>query len=292
MAIPGLSLPDPATLEPAAIPIVDRVQRIPLSAENEYRFEASFTSPITIKLFSGNAELFGTELAPAVSYKFRGTKAAIFTWYGCELEVSGTPDTEYVAEETPMMQAANIHFALEDLRSDASETGDRGPTVMVVGPDNAGKTSLIKTLTAYALKAGRQPVVVNLDPKQGLLGMPGSLTATTMTTLLDVEEGWGSSPISGPSALPVKMPLCFHYGCQNPEDNEKLFKPLVSRLAVAITGRMVNDPAPKAAGCLMDTSGSLSTGRAGGYELIEHITSEFSGMMILQYICPYANIVI
>jgi len=214
-------------------------------------------------------------------YTFRGTKAAIFTWYGCELEIVGAPEADYVAEETPMMQVANVHFALEDLRSDASETGGQGPRVMVVGPDNAGKTSLIKTLTAYALKGGRQPVVVNLDPKQGLLSMPGSLSATTMTTLLDIEEGWGSSPISGPSALPVKTPVCYHYGCQNPEDNEKLFKPLVSRLALAITSRIGHDPDPKISGCLIDTPGSLSSGRPGGYELIEHIASELSGMAFI-----------
>jgi polyribonucleotide 5'-hydroxyl-kinase len=276
MAIPGLSLPDPTTIEPSA-PVIDRIQRYQLAAETEYRFESSFLSPLTIRLLSGTAELFGTELAPGVTYTFRGQKAAVYTWYGCELEVVGNPEADYVAEETPMMQVANVHFALEDLRSDASDAGGQGPRIMVVGPENAGKTSLVKTMTAYALKAGRQPVVVNLDPRQGLLSMPGSLSATTMTTLLDIEEGWGSSPISGPSALPVKMPLCYHYGCQNPEDNEKLFKPLVSRLALAIKGRIGNDPDPKRSGCLIDTPGSLSSGRPGGYDLIEHIALELAG---------------
>jgi polyribonucleotide 5'-hydroxyl-kinase len=146
-----------------------------------------------------------------------------------------------------------------------------------VGPENAGKTSLAKLLTSYAIKNRRQPVLVNLDPRQGLLSVPGSLTATTFATLVDVEEGWGSSPISGPSATPVKMPLCYHFGCQDPEESSKLFKPLVTRLALATGSRLEEDPEARVSGCIIDTPGTLSSGKASGYELIQHIASEFSG---------------
>jgi polyribonucleotide 5'-hydroxyl-kinase len=149
--------------------------------------------------------------------------------------------------------------------------------VLLVGPENAGKTSLAKLLTAYAVRAGRLPIVANLDARQGMLGVPGSLTAAAFASLIDVQEGWGSSPVSGPSAVPVKMPLCFHFGCKDPEDNERLFKALVSRVGAATLSRMDEDPETGASGCIIDTPGSLSSGRASGYEIMEYIVMAFSG---------------
>ena len=280
MAIPGLAVPGlnfnlvstNTSFENPPAPAQTRVQT--LKANTEFRFEVSFTSTAKIRLVSGTAELFGTELAPNVPFTFSGSKAAIFTWHGCTLEVDGNTESEYIAEETEMTVWANLHFALENMRG-----GGQGPRVCVVGPENAGKTSLLKTLTAYAVNAGRQPVVVNLDPRQGLLSVPGSLTATAFATQLDVEDGWGSSPFSGPSAVPVKMPLVYHYGTQNPEDNTKLFKPLVTRLALAVTSRMEDEQDLKESGCFIDTAGAISSGKGGQYDIIQHIVSEFSGVL-------------
>jgi len=279
MALPGLSLPGLSSTQPSELenstPAAQQVRTQTLSPETELRFEASFASPITIRLLSGTAELFGTELAPSHPYTFRGTKAAIFTWHGCNIQITGTPEAEYIADETPMFQIMNLHFALEDLRAAAQQQGGAGPRVMVVGPENAGKTTLVKSLAAYALKSERQPIVVNLDPRQGLLSMPGALTATAVASVMDIEEGWGSSPISGPSVIPVKMPLSYHFGCQDPEENSKLFRPLITRLGLATTSRLEDDRETKVSGCLIDTAGALSSGKQGGYELIQHIASEF-----------------
>lgn len=61
-----------------------------------------------------------------------------------------------------MMAYLNCHFALDRLRLD--QPG--GPKVLVVGPSDSGKTSLVKILAAYALKLGRHPLLVNLDPRE------------------------------------------------------------------------------------------------------------------------------
>jgi polyribonucleotide 5'-hydroxyl-kinase len=177
-----------------------------------------------------------------------------------------------------MMSHANLHFALEMLRdkSVASNSEEMGPRVLVVGAENAGKTALVKTLTSYAVKSGRQPMVVNLDPRQGMLSVPGSFSAAAFSSIVDIEEGWGSSPISGPSPIPVKMPLVYHYGLKDPEEG-KLFKPLVTRMALAVLSRLEKDTASKQAGFIIDTAGSISGGRGGVYDNIEHIVSEFSG---------------
>lgn len=231
---------------------------------------------INTKLLSGNAELFGTELALNQNYTFSGTKAAIYSWYGGQIEVLGNCQVEYIAEETPMMVYANVHFALEKIRKEKALTSAGGPRVLILGPENAGKTSLTKILTSYGTKMRRQPMVINLDPKEGFLSVPGSISAATFSSILDIEDGWGSSPTSGPTAVPVKLPLAYYLGLENPEDNVRAFKPIVTRLALSVVNRLKNDKRANDTGYLIDTPGSISQGKEG-YDLVQHIVSEFSG---------------
>ncbi|KAL8784840.1 MAG: hypothetical protein Q9213_003744 [Squamulea squamosa] len=268
MSLPGLQLS--ASVEPVLSTAVHR-----LSEGSEWRFEVAFESKVEIKLLSGSAELFGTELAQKQTYTFTGTKAAIYSWHGCTIEVVGECQVEYLAEETPMVSYANLHFALERKREEAILTGRDGPRVLVLGPEDAGKTSFVKLLTAYATRSGRQPVTVNLDPKEGLLSVPGSLSAAVFTSVIDVEEGWGSSPVNGPSPIPIKLPLVYYYGQANVDNGDRVYKPIVTRLAVAVLSKIQDDPEVRGSGCLIDTPGAISQGR-GGYEIIQHIVSEFS----------------
>lgn len=183
-----------------------------------------------------------------------------------------------------MVSYLNTHFALEKLRDVAAENkqpgnisgGGGGPRVLIVGPSNAGKTSLVKTLTAYALRQGRQPIVVNTDSREGLLSIPGSLTATPFASIIDVEHGWGSSATSTSTPVPVKLPLCYYYGLGSPEENVRLYKPIITRLALATRGRMGDDERAGEGGLIVDTPGVVAAGR-NGYELISHMVEEFSG---------------
>ena len=175
-----------------------------------------------------------------------------------------------------MISYANLHFALEKLRDEAAVQGKEGPRVLVLGPENAGKTSLVKLLTAYATRAGRQPVAVNIDTKEGMLSIPGSLSATTFSSIIDVEEGWGSSPTNGPTPVPVKLPLVYYLGLANPEDKTSVYKPIITRLALSVMNRLQDDVEAKGTGCVIDTPGVISQGK-GGYEVIQHAVSEFSG---------------
>ncbi|CBF90066.1 cleavage polyadenylation factor subunit CLP1 [Aspergillus nidulans FGSC A4] len=301
MSLPGLELTQPsAESQSASAPPT----QINLSAGSEWRFEVAFGTTVRVKLLTGTAELFGTELAPSQTYTFSGTKAAIYTWHGCTLEVSagdavsgldgttsasgrgglgaGGCQSEYIAEETPMVEYANVHFALEGLRAEAKASGRDGPRVLILGPEDAGKTSLSKILTAYAVKVGREPIVVNLDPTEGMLSVPGTVSATAFRAMLDVEEGWGSSPMSGPSAVPVKLPLVYFYPIVNPLEAEgSVFRPIVSRLALSVMGRMAEDEDAKETGIIVDTPGILSQSRAGALEMINHIVTEFSITTIL-----------
>ena len=175
-----------------------------------------------------------------------------------------------------MAMYTNLHFALERIRYQAMVNRQEGPRVLILGPENAGKTSLVKLLTALAIRSGRQPVAVNLDPKEGLLSIPGTLSSAAFASIIDVEEGWGSSPTDGPTQVPVKVPLVYYYGMANPEEKTDLYKPLVQRLALSVMSRLNEDVDAKITGCIIDTPGVISQGK-GGYDLIQHIVSEFSG---------------
>lgn len=282
--LPGLSLsaPSAATPQPdAASHAPPRTEELP--ARSELRFEVAFAKSYRIRLVRGTAELFGSELAPSTTYTFSGTKGAVFTWHGCTLELHGDVESEYVGSETEaMVEWLNVHGMLETARDDAGTGRDSngGPRVLIVGPDDSGKTSLLKCLTAWSLKMGRTPTVVNMDPREGVLSIPGSLTAVTMGSMLDVEDGWGSSPVSGPTGVPVKTPLVYHFPFASPEDNTRMFKPLVTRAALAVTSRLEEDSEAKQSGIIIDTPGSINQPK-GNYDLLMHIISEFSINVVL-----------
>lgn len=238
------------------------------------------------------AEIYGTELVPDADYTFSGTKAVIYSHDGCRITISGECESDYIADETPMTAYMNVHFALEHLRATIAAARARtpmslddssvdGPRVLVVGPDNAGKTSLVKLLTTYATRCGRSPAVVNLDPREGMFCLPGSVSAAVFGagSQMDVENvggnGWGTSPVQGGDVLQSKMPIVYHYGCERVEELPEVFKPIASRLALAVTSRFEDDEAVKEAGILVDLSGTVCTGK-GGYDIIHHVVSEFS----------------
>lgn len=300
MALPGLGLPGLGIEEPSEQQQTIDPTRRELPAESEWRFEVAFGKYVQVRvndqasikqypqtdlpqLLSGEAELFGSELSDGPTYTFTGTKAAIFTHHGCTLETShDLPQSEYTADETPMTEYVNLHFALETLRTEAASSTppQLGPRILLLGPSNAGKTSLAKLLTAYAIRSDRQPIVVNLDPKEPLLSLPGTLTAVPFKTMLDIEDGWGSSPLSGPSAIPVKLPLVYNYGLPDPtltESTAAQYKAVLSKLALAVAGRLAEDPLAATAGLIIDTPPALAnTPSPLASSIIEHIITEFS----------------
>lgn len=181
-----------------------------------------------------------------------------------------------------MIEYANLHFALETIRN-RNNASTIGPRVLLLGPSDSGKTSLAKILTSYATKTNRQPLVANLSPREGLLSLPGTLTAAAFNSLIDVEDPWGSSPMSGPAPIPVKLPLTYFYGLPSPlsptPQGPKNYKSLISRLALAISARLDEDPDARACGTIIDTPGDLSQTR--DYDILTHIITELSVSVIV-----------
>ncbi|KAG8167884.1 hypothetical protein KVR01_003573 [Diaporthe batatas] len=281
MSIPGLGqLPIKAATTSA--------RKINLRPFWEWRFQIPHNNTVAVRLVSGTAERDGTELALNVTYKFRGIKSKILTWRGCELDIepSGEFD-EYLAEyagpdETPEVSYLNLHFLLDGLRKEARARSATGPRVLIAGAPSVGKTSLARTLAALAVKSGAQPVVANMDPHEGMLSLPGTLTAAVYATIMDLDgegtNGWGGTPTSGPSGVPVKLPIAQYYGRQDATDDIQLYKELVSKLAGAATARMSGDGDVKSSGMIIDTPGIEFSGQIepGTLDALTHVIDEFS----------------
>jgi Mrp family chromosome partitioning ATPase len=65
-----------------------------------------------------------------------------------------------------LFQLAALHQRLEARREEARLGGGWGPRVAVVGPTDAGKSSLCRVLAAYAARCGRAVTVVDTDVGQ------------------------------------------------------------------------------------------------------------------------------
>ncbi|EMR11267.1 hypothetical protein PNEG_00297 [Pneumocystis murina B123] len=254
--------------------ISEEVMTWSIQPGQEFRFEVEFDSRIEIEIKSGTAEIFGTELTIGPVYTFSGVKLALFTWRGCVIDVKGTPSVHYIADETPMLAYMNLHFAIENLRTEAMKKDEEGPRVLLVGPEDSGKTSLVRILSGYALKQKRSPILVNLDTQEDIGSIPGSVSITLISGILDIENTFGSSLTTGPSQYPSLVTLSYYYGYDFPTHNLKFYKSLISRLGIVCASKMSEIKDVKYSGCIIDTSGIIDQSK--GYDIIHNIISDFS----------------
>ncbi|VDK81988.1 unnamed protein product [Onchocerca ochengi] len=180
------------------------VQEFILKEDNELRFEVA-NGDVMLELIDGRAEVFGTELIQHKKYVFPpGSRVAVFTWKKAVVELVGKTESAYVAEQTPMIIYLNTHAALEQLREHAEsvvmqQEQARGPSLMIVGPTDVGKTTVCRILCNYAVRVGRTPIFVDLDVGQGSISVPGTVGALYIEKTADVVEGFDK-----------KAPLVYH----------------------------------------------------------------------------------
>lgn len=254
----------------------------------EWRFEVSVGSSIALRVLSGTAEKDGVELALRTPYTFSGIKSKILTWHGCELQIDGPCEQEHVADfreptANPATSYINLHAKLDDMRQAARRERREGPRILIAGPSHVGKTTLARTLTSYCTRAGGQPIVVNADPSEGMLSFAGTLSAGVFATIMDPEapDGWGTTPTSGPSSVPVKLPLVYYFGKQQPDEDPDFYRELSSKLASAVSGRLSEDEEVKSSGVILDTAGLVEDDKTHT-ELLAHVVDEFSGKVLPQ----------
>ncbi|KAI3846556.1 hypothetical protein MKX03_008238 [Papaver bracteatum] len=248
-------------------------RQVKLEKECEFRIEVGET-PLRLRLVSGTAEVFGTELPPEIWLTFHPRlKFAVFTWYGATLEIDGTTETDYTADETPMVTYVNVHAVLEGRRKRAKASSttnpdsSQGPRVMVVGPTDSGKSTLSRMLLSWAAKQGWKPTFVDLDIGQGAITIPGCIAATPVEMPIDPIEG-----------IPLEMPLVHYFGHTTPSVNVELYKVLVKELSLTLERQFTGNSEARAAGMVINTMGWVE---GVGYELLLQAIDAFSVTVVL-----------
>ncbi|KAI9032248.1 Pre-mRNA cleavage complex II protein Clp1-domain-containing protein [Hyaloraphidium curvatum] len=232
----------------------------------------SLISVFSLQLRSGNAEIFGTEIPVDRELEFSGRKLAVFTYHGCVLAVKGKPSVEYVADETPMSSYFNTHLALQQIREAAA--GSEGPRVMVVGPSDVGKSTLARILLNYAVRNEQVPLFVDLDTNEGSVSVPGCLSATPITRVIDPEEDFSAS-----AATTSLAPLVFYYGQTTPLDKPKLFSQQMTALADIVQKKLDVDAEVRTAGLIINTPSEFA--EASGKDLLALAIKEFKVNVLL-----------
>lgn len=215
-------------------------QTYTVPAGQELRIEVALESKTILTLETGEAEVFGAELAPARTYTLTGLhKVAVFSFRGATVTLDPEPAVVYVAEETTGMTYLNLHVALEQQRTKAAATASlTGPRILVAGSGDAGKTTLCRTLLNYAVRVGREPLYVDLDPSEGSVTVPGTLTATTIPEIIGPEEGFAA--LTAGSDAPTR-PIVYHYGTEQVHENPDLYAMIMERLAKVVNARISQD---------------------------------------------------
>ncbi|KAK4199208.1 Pre-mRNA cleavage complex II protein Clp1-domain-containing protein [Triangularia verruculosa] len=301
MSIPGLGQ---ITAQQSSAPATRTVALHPFS---EWRFQISPASTAACRLVAGTAERDGTELAQNKTYSLTRCRSKIVSFTGATLEVSGEFESENVKHSptpaaSPFVAYLNLHFLLQARRTQASQGGNgQGPRVMICGPAATGKSSLAKMLIGWATRQNEQPVLATVDPRDGMLALPGTLSAAVFATVMDVEDpeggvGVGCTPSSGPSAVPVKLPVGYYFGREKVEDDEQLWKDLVRRLGSSVRAKTGGDQGVRRGGVVIDTpavdfkkgevkvkneDGQQQVEQGGGVEGLMHVVREFAVNIIV-----------
>ncbi|KAJ2934943.1 hypothetical protein H1R20_g2179, partial [Candolleomyces eurysporus] len=180
-----------------------------------------------------------------------------------------------------MSAYANVHIALEQMRvralskargsplppgEDADPKLCEAPRVLILGPENAGKTTVAKILTNYAVRGGQiwTPLLANVDPSEGAWAIPGTLSVTPVSTAIPTyspASPLGFAATSAPlvSASHQHVPLAYWYGHSDTKRNPLLLDRLIRNLGENINDKFDLNPEAKAAGIIVDTPASFAS---------------------------------
>lgn len=212
-----------------------------------------------VTVLSGICEVLGTELANDVEYCFQDWNFGLLAiedsrikWRVTNLMIPiNDPLLTTVISNDSARYVYNLHFALEKLRYSSFT----GPKVMIMGGHNTGKTSLARILSSYAIKSkAYQPMFINLDPQQPIVSPPGSVMATPISDLIDLQSPfWNESLTSGATKLHSRQPLTKNYGMETIQENIEWYRECVAQLLDSVVLRSINDSLVQRSGYILDT---------------------------------------
>lgn len=186
---------------------------------------------------------------------------------------------------------ANVHLALEKMRVRAlsaqrgsplppsadQEADPEPPRVLVLGPENSGKTTVCKILANYAVRAGQgwTPMFVNTDPSEGGWTVPGTISAVPITAPLGTASPanpLGSAATSAPTTLSSNalLPLVYWYGHPEIRRNPLLMDRLIRNLGENVMERLDEDAERRVSGIIVDTPSSFASSPSSASTTPDH----------------------
>lgn len=249
-----------------------------LKPNQELRFQVG-DEAIKLTLRRGLAEVYGNELLVNTTYTFpRNSRAAVFTYQGATIEVSGSPLKCHVGQKCDYMTCyLKIHGDLENMRAEAEQQPELGrtPICLVCKPmfaRNVGKSTLCRILLNYAARRGRAPIFVDLDPDQGHIGLPGTIGALSIESPIDIETG-----------LSLRSSMLMHFGHTNPSAGNEgegglLYKVLIENLAKIVHSKLEQDKKSNYSGVIINTSAWSDD---ADYRILVHACKVFKANMVL-----------
>ncbi|CAN7083001.1 unnamed protein product [Brassica oleracea var. botrytis] len=235
MSYNGPSMNPPPTI----VAVSKSSKHVKLERETELRIEVSDT-PLKLRVVNGTAQ------------------------------TDGTTETDYTADETPMVSYLNVHAILNARRrvAQASES-TQGPRVIVVGPEDSGKRTLAMLIN-WAAKEAWKPTFVDLDVNQGSVSIPGSVAATPIETPLD--------PVVG---FPLDMPLVYYYGHTKPGTNVELYKATVMEFGRVLERRFLGNHESRRARGAAESAGMVINTMGCYDEVLLHAIETFNASVVL-----------
>ncbi|KAG7530491.1 hypothetical protein FFLO_04981 [Filobasidium floriforme] len=199
-----------------------------LEAGMEWRFELEQGEAIAVRVTSEEPIYINyQEIPPNTWYPLYGDlRAAIWSPSPGQIEVSSAPSTAYTSLSSTFPFILSVHLALErrrilakrniNARIDYGQDGqdekvlseqERGPRVMVLGPANSGKSTMIKGLLNLAVGSGMgwSPGVIGLDPGTSNHLVPGSVSLSSPTQAVPTHHP--SHPLGSPPTTAAAMTL-------------------------------------------------------------------------------------
>ena len=177
-----------------------------------------------------------------------------------------------------MLIYLNCHAVLERLReASEKENSGAGPVTMIVGPCDVGKSTISRLLANYALRMGRTPIYVNIDVGQVDFGVPGTMGALVLNGDVDDDDD-DDVPGRVEEGFSQEAPLVFHFGYDSPQNNDVLYKLLITRLAQVCSERMKINQRAKHSGVIINTCGWT---KGEGYTALMNAAEAFEVDMIL-----------
>ncbi|CAK4086701.1 unnamed protein product [Aphanomyces euteiches] len=168
-----------------------------------------------------------------------------------------------------MESAESVQALLTRQRDDAARSQSRGPTVLIAGPTDAGKSSLCRKLIWKELSTKKRPILfADLDIGQGEVSIPGTIGAAVIDPSFLSQIDTPDLEAFGEERLhPIVMfnPFVYYVGHTSMSEKEWLYQWFIKQLAARIAEKQSSDANLAASGVVVNTCGWIE-GR--GYRLL------------------------